>query len=1095
MPPFREKTEESDEPEEENGPGVTQPPVTAEARAAANAKDAALGLEGIQEAADWVEKQLRSVTMKWGGTLWDSLRFECRPYVEQLLRSSLKDCPGGVMSCELQERLVCGGFTQAGKTMFVVVALLAGFAVGLPSIVITTTVRGTASLHNKVMEFLLPMEDKDVAACCKLLSFARAAQPDVWTGLGGSSLPHLRNRGALFVADNCNQVGKAVETLYKLRRLAEDPARAADIDLLLDTSPQLERFRGRFLLHLDEADAMQRTSGEPAELIKLERQLHNLMFGGACARAVGGPAAAAPPVWHLLEVESTRAPRTFAPAVCLLQISATLLPVFLKAGSRLEKGQGGGGGGGGVAAMHVFFTTWAMENYLGVLSEHWSVLQLSASHPALAAQAGRPREGGRAPAAPLAAAAAAPDAGADTVMEAADADAADAQPDRLVDVYLRNNEFVAGQEAKRARASSQRENLHALRFTPRVQALYEHAAEPQTHTVTGALSYALLLDITVSRVSEGVDNNVNDKAALVCRTFPTFAVLTVTGGGARLYLPEGVRAAAAAAEGAPATSQPLVMDHPVRASANKRVVYFIDLPRKHVAAEVGDLLKWMEKGGPLPRKARADTPEADKRVHASLPGSLAGHPFAVLGYSMMVRGDSFRSDTRLPTHMVNSMSNATSLDRLVQSAGRASFQGLKQLLDSGFGRVRVLMSEGDFRAVRAYVSLMEEIRARLMGDGQPRLSLEDALAKPFRADLAWLAADDQKRRVGNAREHLSLAQESFEGHAERLAAAQEVRLQAEREKERTAEAKLARAAAAQEKKAAAAGGATPSAPRGGPAADPALALAWAANQRMDALAAGSTGLRIPSGKGMRSDNLTVLRLGTLQAAPQFQRRTRLVPAYFLSRRSDYDWRSASPKAKCLYLQLVEVSEDGQPVFYVWPQNDPNGSVLRPAESEEVFSAPCADQVWAQVKARNEQAKAALAPPPAAAAAAAAAASAQPTPVASLAGSDDEEDAGEDAAAMATPQQAAGGGGGGGGSARKSSGGASVRSNKGYFNFGLDSPYVQALLERQGMAALVAGEQAYVPLQQRFDAELAARGAGAAPAGEGPADAATDMDAS
>lgn len=40
---------------------------------------------------------------------------------------------------------------------------------------------------------------------------------------------------------------------------------------------------------------------------------------------------------------------------------------------------------------------------------------------------------------------------------------------------------------------------------------------------------------------------------------------------------------------------------------------------------------------------------------------------------MMVRGESFRSDTRVPTHMANRMSNGQSLDRVVQSAGRASF--------------------------------------------------------------------------------------------------------------------------------------------------------------------------------------------------------------------------------------------------------------------------------------------------------------------------------------------------------------------------------------------------------------------------------------
>ena len=59
---------------------------------------------------------------------------------------------------------------------------------------------------------------------------------------------------------------------------------------------------------------------------------------------------------------------------------------------------------------------------------------------------------------------------------------------------------------------------------------------------------------------------------------------------------------------------------------------------------------------------------------------MQGAPVAVFGYSQMIRGDSFRSDWRVPTHIVQQLSNAMSVDRMVQSAGRASFIG-KELLD------------------------------------------------------------------------------------------------------------------------------------------------------------------------------------------------------------------------------------------------------------------------------------------------------------------------------------------------------------------------------------------------------------------------------
>ena len=46
---------------------------------------------------------------------------------------------------------------------------------------------------------------------------------------------------------------------------------------------------------------------------------------------------------------------------------------------------------------------------------------------------------------------------------------------------------------------------------------------------------------------------------------------------------------------------------------------------------------------------------------------------------MMIRGESFRSDFRVPTHMAHAMTNAQSVDRLVQSSGRATFLGKVRL--------------------------------------------------------------------------------------------------------------------------------------------------------------------------------------------------------------------------------------------------------------------------------------------------------------------------------------------------------------------------------------------------------------------------------
>lgn len=81
--------------------------------------------------------------------------------------------------------------------------------------------------------------------------------------------------------------------------------------------------------------------------------------------------------------------------------------------------------------------------------------------------------------------------------------------------------------------------------------------------------------------------------------------------------------------------------------------------------------------------------------------------------SMMIRGESFRSDFRVPTHMVHCMTNAQSIDRLVQSTGRATFLGKEFLAKNGFGSVQVLMTDVDFRTVKAYIKLSNTIKERL----------------------------------------------------------------------------------------------------------------------------------------------------------------------------------------------------------------------------------------------------------------------------------------------------------------------------------------------------------------------------------------------
>ena len=139
------------------------------------------------------------------------------------------------------------------------------------------------------------------------------------------------------------------------------------------------------------------------------------------------------------------------------------------------------------------------------------------------------------------------------------------------------------------------------------------------------MAYSLLLDITVSRVNvEGA--SLRDKAQWLAGHFGNLTVITIDGLLIRYKLPQ--------------------QDWHAESWA-------VGLRRREKTFE--DLLNELEP-------------------------KMQGAPVAVFGYSQMIRGDSFRSDWRVPTHIVQQLSNAMSVDRLVQSAGRASFIG-KELLD------------------------------------------------------------------------------------------------------------------------------------------------------------------------------------------------------------------------------------------------------------------------------------------------------------------------------------------------------------------------------------------------------------------------------
>ncbi|KAJ1627299.1 hypothetical protein T492DRAFT_1120957 [Pavlovales sp. CCMP2436] len=100
-------------------------------------------------------------------------------------------------------------------------------------------------------------------------------------------------------------------------------------------------------------------------------------------------------------------------------------------------------------------------------------------------------------------------------------------------------------------------------------------------------------------------------------------------------------------------------------------------------------------------------------------------PIIVFGYSQLMRGISYRSALRVPTHLILLFGSSMSLCRLVQAAGRTNGEQLCQLNQGGFDHVKVLTPADDFDTIRNYPAFLEAIKAKMENDG---LSLRAALA-------------------------------------------------------------------------------------------------------------------------------------------------------------------------------------------------------------------------------------------------------------------------------------------------------------------------------------------------------------------------------
>ena len=191
---------------------------------------------------------------------------------------------------------------------------------------------------------------------------------------------------------------------------------------------------------------------------------------------------------------------------------------------------------------------------------------------------------------------------------------------------------------------------------------------------------SLLLDISSPRVRAA--HNIFEKAVHVQEKFPNICVVAICGSGIEYQFPIPVQ------------------------KKHKENAGWKTAP-KHVT--IGELLQ-----------------EIDTQIGLAT-------PVFVFGYSRMQRGDSFRSDHRVPTHILVSLGKSQSLENLVQALGRATFNGKECLVKNGFQQVTVLMPPEDWDVAQAYPKFQREVHDRV-AKGESLQSLLNGSAHLFSAD-------------------------------------------------------------------------------------------------------------------------------------------------------------------------------------------------------------------------------------------------------------------------------------------------------------------------------------------------------------------------
>lgn len=145
------------------------------------------------------------------------------------------------------------------------------------------------------------------------------------------------------------------------------------------------------------------------------------------------------------------------------------------------------------------------------------------------------------------------------------------------------------------------------------------------------------------------------------------------------------------------------------------------------------------------KKEKISVAEALKRFDCT------NSPVAVIGYTMMIRGDSFRSSKRVPSHILESLGRGMSIDKVMQSVGRATGKFKRRLSKNGFEHVKVLMKSTDYDTVLAYPQFLQELQTQLDHGVSLREALSGAHTYAWKSNYAFR----QTRTIGQKRLQLS----------------------------------------------------------------------------------------------------------------------------------------------------------------------------------------------------------------------------------------------------------------------------------------------------------------------------------------------------